>query len=93
MAGKAKVVITYEDGTIEEFNPNRPRLLLDMERKFGVQEPETHAHVNWLAYHALVELKGKDDALGFEDFVDSIDDMDTIQSEGDADKSGEADPS
>lgn len=90
MAAKAKVVVTFEDGTTQTFNPNKPRLLLDMERKFGVQEPERHEHIAWLAYHALVELKGKDEP-SFDDFIDSVEDFDSSSEE--ADSSGEADPS
>lgn len=90
MTARAKVVVTFDDGTVEEFNPNRPKLLLDMERKFGVQEPERHEHIAWLAFHALVELKGKDDK--FDAWIETVEDFDSTTTDSEAD-SGEADPS
>lgn len=72
MARRAKVVVRFDDGTVKEFNPNRPRFLLDMEKRFGVQTPERHEHVVWLAHHAL----GK--GVPFDDWVDTIEEMDSI---------------
>lgn len=80
---RQRIVVYYDDGTKAEFNPNRPRLLLDMEKKFGVQTPDTHAQVFWLAHHAL----GGD--TPFEEWVDTVDDLEDID---DAETAGK-DPS
>ena len=69
---RAKVVVVYDDETVEEFNPNRPRYLLDMEKEWGVQSPETHEQVFWLAHHVLA----KD--VDFDKWVDTVADVDTV---------------
>lgn len=84
MATRAKIVVTYDDGRTEDFNPNRPRFLLDMENRWNVQSPERHEHIVWLAHHALVVSKGGD--MPLEDWVDTVEDIDTInleQADGD----------
>lgn len=84
MAERAKITVEYEDGSTESFNPNKPKFLLAMERKFGVSVPEKHEHIVWLAWHALGE---PGDSLNkWVDTVEYIDDGSS--SEGDA--SGEA---
>lgn len=92
MAAKARVDVTFDDEHVESFNPNRPRLLLDMENRFGVQQPERHEHIVWLAHHALVTLKGG--GLPLDDWTNTVEDIDTIdlseQEKGDGDPSGEA---
>jgi hypothetical protein len=89
---RAKVVVTYDDDHVVEFNPNRPRWLLDMEQRFGVQSPETHEQVFWLAHHVC------GDGVEFDDWVDMIADVDMVDLErqraqqtakGKADVSGE----
>ena len=92
MAGKAKIVVTFDDGSTAEFNPNRPRLLLDMEKRYGVQSPERHEHVAWLAWHALVEIKGEKTPL--DEWIDTVDEFDTVSLDdeaGDGDSEGKAD--
>lgn len=69
---RAKVVVTYDDDRVVEFNPNRPRWLLDMEQRWGVQSPETHEQVFWLAHHVC------GDGMEFDDWVDSVADVDTV---------------
>lgn len=88
MAGK-RIVVVFDDGSKQEFNPNRPRFLLDMERKFGVQTPERHEHIAWLAHHALA--KGKD----FDEWIDTVEEFESVDPEDeDEGKSlGEDDPS
>lgn len=89
MAGKAKIVVEYDDGSVETFNPNRPRLLLDMEQKFGVQSPETHEHMTWLAHRALARDKK------FDEWLDTVADLefDAGEQTESGEKPGEAGPS
>ncbi len=69
-ARRAKMIVTMDDGSVHEFNPNRPRLLLDMEKRWGVQTPERHEHVVWLAHHALKVDEPLDEWVdGVEDIV------------------------
>ena len=68
----AKIVVRYEDGTEKSFNPNKPRLLLDLEKKYGVQAPEKHEHLFWLAHRAV----GGD--TPFDEWVDSVEEVDAI---------------
>lgn len=70
---RARVVVRFDDGSTEEFNPNRPRYLLDMEKKFGVQSPERHEHIAWLAHHALA----KD--TPFDQWIDGVTEFDTVE--------------
>lgn len=79
-----KIRVTYDDGSIDEFNPNRPRWLLDMEKKFGVQTPERHEHVAWLAHRALAYEKP------FDDWIDTVAE---IVAEGGDEVAGKADQS
>jgi hypothetical protein len=79
--GKSKATVWYDNGDSEEFNPNRPRLLLDMEDKFGVQTPDTHHQVFWLAHRAVGG--GKD----FDEWVDGVEEV--VMDVDKADSSGE----
>jgi hypothetical protein len=67
----ARIVVRYEDGTVSEFNPNKPRLLLDLEKRFGVQVPERHEHVFWMAHHAVGGSEP------FDDWVDRVEEVET----------------
>lgn len=49
----ARLIVTYDDGTTAKVHPNRPALLLAMEREWGVSEPQKVEHVWWLAWHGL----------------------------------------
>jgi hypothetical protein len=74
------MVVRFEDGEVKEFNPNKPRLLLDMEKRFGVQTPERHEHIAWLAHRALA----KDEP--FDSWVDSVEEFQTSFDEDDEDE-------
>lgn len=76
----AKVVVQYDNGDVEEFNPNRPRTLLDMEKRWGVQQPETHEQVIWLAHHVLQPDKDWDE------WIDTVAELHTIDLTEDKDK-------
>lgn len=71
----SRIVVRYEDGTSVEFNPNKPRLLLDLEKRWSVQVPEKHQHVFWLAHHAV----GGDEP--FDEWVDRVEEVDTVDDE------------
>jgi hypothetical protein len=75
---RAEVVVYYDDQREERFNPNRPRHLLDMEKRFGVQQPETHEQVFWLAHHVVAP------DVPFDQWVDTVADVDTIERDGGA---------
>lgn len=79
---KARVVVVYDDGQVAEFNPRRPRLLLDFEDKFHVQAPDTHAQLFWMAHHALAQ------DTPFDEWVDGVDDVDWIEEDA-QDEAGE----
>ena len=79
-AGQSKAVVFYDDGSQQEFNPNRPRLLLDMENRYHVQTPETHQQVFWLAHHAVAPD---------EDFDLWVDRVAEVKMETDEESSGE----
>lgn len=90
MAAGSRIVVHYDDGSTETFNPNRPRFLLDMEKRFGVQTPERHEHIAWLAHHALASDQK------FDDWVDTVEEFESVEPEDLPDKgdaSGEPDPS
>jgi hypothetical protein len=70
-----RAVVTFDDGKTVTFNPKRPRLLLDLEREFGVQAPETHEQMLWMAHRAVGD--GKD----FDAWVDTIEDVDLEEAE------------
>lgn len=88
---RATITVTYEDGREEKFNPNKPKFLLAMERKFGVQVPEKHEHISWLSWHALGRPKDTLEAW-LEDVEFIEEDAGTSAGEGD-ESSGESDPS
>lgn len=71
MATKAKVTVSYDDGTEVSFNPNRPRLLLDMEARWEVQSPERVEHVTWLAHHAV------GGSVPYDEWIDTVASIDT----------------
>ena len=83
----AKVTVTFDDGKTATFNPRRPRLLLDLEKKFKVQAPETHAQMMWMAHHALAPDQE------FDDWVDTIDDIEVPEDDEPEDDEGKAEPS
>lgn len=66
----AKIVVRYEDGSEATFNPNKPKLLLALERKFDVQVPEKHEHLFWLSHLAV----GGDKP--FDEWVDTVEEVD-----------------
>ena len=74
---RARMVVRFEDGSVKEFNPNKPRLLLDMEKRFGVQTPERHEHIAWLAHHALAPDEP------FDKWVDSVEEFESSVAEDD----------
>lgn len=78
MAERAKVRVEFDDGSSTEFNPNKPKLLLAMEREFGIQVPEKHEHICWLAWHALGRPDGDLDT-----WLDRVEYVEEV-SEGDA---------
>lgn len=82
---RVRVVVTYEDGKVAEFNPRKPRLLLNFEEKYGTVEAveESAASMIRLAHMAL---GGK---TGFDTWVDKIDDIELVQDE----ETPKADPS
>jgi hypothetical protein len=82
------MVVRFDDGQIERINPNRPKLLLLLEREFKVQQPETHEQVSWIAWQGLGR---PGDSL--EAWLDGVDDIDIEKKSDDGDESGEADPS
>lgn len=45
--------VEYTDGTAARLNPNRPALLIAFELEHGVQQPQTHAQIAWIAWHGL----------------------------------------
>jgi hypothetical protein len=67
---RARMIVTYDDGQVVDFNPNRPRYLLDMENRFGVQQPEKHEHMVWLAHHVVAP----DEPL--DEWIDRVADID-----------------
>lgn len=67
----ARITVTYEDGSVVEFNPNKPRLLLDLEKRWNVQVPERHEHVFWLAHRAV----GGDEP--YDEWVDRVEEVET----------------
>jgi hypothetical protein len=75
-------VVHYEDGKTAEFNPNKPKLLLAIEKQFGVQSPEKHEHIFWLAHFAV----GGD--VPFDDWIDKVEEVDTVGVEPDSDDEG-----
>ena len=75
MAG-GKVIVYFEDGTEGSFNPNRPRLLLDLEDTFGVQAPETQAQFFWMAHRALAP------EIPFDKWIDTIEDCESVEAPG-----------
>lgn len=83
MPRRARIIVRFDDGHTEEFNPNRPRFLLDMEKRFGVQAPERHEHVAWLAHHALAADKP------FEAWIDSVEELDSVAVDDDDDEKSE----
>lgn len=83
----SKIIVRYEDGSEAEFNPNKPRLLLALEKRFNVQAPERHEHLFWLAHLALA--KDED----FDEWVDSIDEVDAEGDDEKDDGEGKADRS
>jgi hypothetical protein len=86
---RTRVRVEYEDGHSETFNPNKPKYLLAMERKFKVQEPETHEELYWLAWHAL----GGDDLGPFDKWVDTVEYVIPEDVDGGGDGAGEGPPS
>lgn len=69
---RARCVVHFEDGTSETFNPNRPRLLLDFEKEFGMTAPETQAQAAWMAHHAVAR------EVPFEKWVDTVEEIETL---------------
>lgn len=69
--------VEFDDGKAETFNPNRPSLLIAFETEFGVQQPQTHAQLAWLAWHAL----GRASGVGFEEWVDAVASIDADEVE------------
>lgn len=88
---RASVTVTYEDGHTESYHPNKPKFLLAMERKFGVQVPEKHEHMAWLSWHALG--RPKDTLEAWLEDVEFIEEDDGSDSDGEGTHSGESDPS
>ena len=89
-ATRSKVRVEYEDGSTVEFNPNKPLFLLAMERKFKVQEPETHEQLYWLAWYAL----GSEPKLGpFNDWVKDVEYVLPVRVDDGEANPGEAPPS
>jgi hypothetical protein len=74
--GQARIVVHYDDGRRAVFNPNRPRLLLNMEAKWGVQQPDKHEQIAWLAHHAVAPGEP------YEDWVDTVDEFESIEGTG-----------
>lgn len=54
--------VTLDDGTEQTVNPNRPALILALERQHGVPEPKTAEHIWWLAWVGLGRPDGDLDA-------------------------------
>lgn len=75
---RARIDVEYEDGTVESFNPNKPRFLLAMERKFKIQVPETHEELYWLAWYALrgSRVNGDGPAEKYDDWVNQVEYVD-----------------
>lgn len=67
----ARITVTYEDGTTVDFNPNKPRLLLDLEKRWNVQVPERHEHVFWLAHRAVAGDEP------YDEWVDRVEEVET----------------
>lgn len=84
---RVSLVVTLDNGETKEVNPNRPLLLLQLERKFGVQRPESHEQMAWMAWQGL-----GNPGNSLEDWLEGVADIDT-KVEKDADVSGEPDPS
>jgi len=83
----ARIIVHFDDGTSATLNPNRPRLLMDMEKRWGVQEPETHTQIAWLAHHAV---GGEED---FDSWVDRVEEFETVLPKSSPDGEAPKDPS
>lgn len=82
-SSRAMLRVEYVDGETVDFNPNRPALLLAMERKYGVQSPDKHEHVFWLAHSAV--------ANG-ERFAEWLDRVESVEPVGPVDGVGDETP-
>lgn len=71
-----RLVIVYDDGRVERINPNRPKLLIAFEMEHGVQQPQTHAQIAWLAWHALGRPADSIDA-----WLDTVEEIDADEVE------------
>lgn len=89
MSDKPMLVVEYDDGRDnDEINPNRPKFLLAMERKFGVSQPEKHEHYLWLAWFALDKPEGNLDK-----WLENVESVEEVlpDEDGDGDGQGEGD--
>ncbi len=69
------MTIVYEDGSVESLNPNRPALLVALEREHKVSSPQTIEQGMWLAWAGLGRPGEFDEWLGRVSEIDTRDEV------------------